>query len=592
MLCVFACTVLCLAGCSSEQQAATAPYRTAGAKPNSPEAFNFVILSDRTGGHVPGVFEQAVDEVNLLRPDFVICVGDLVEGYEENEATYTAQWNELDGIMNRLNAPFYFVAGNHDLSAKSAKSPEVGRRVYEARHGDAGRAYYSFDYRGSHFVVLDSLAMLNSAATLDAQLAWLGDDMKRSAGAEHIFVIYHHPLWKEQQIWPKLAALLPREKTTIFNGHWHNMDYQAPSGIPTYVLSCTGAAIEEKGGQFRSFARVAVDHGEPTIALIPVGAIRGSGYPRVVSAIGMIEAATQVSEAHAEGGNVSIRMHNPTPYGASITQELTVAGTMIGKTASVLTGGGETALSWTLPPFGSQPVAPLLTTSYRIGDAPAVTWTRRLPVSLKAQLAPLSAQQCDAVLAEWHDAPSLVMDHCGQVFVGAENWSSTADSSAVAQAAIVGGALAFAFEVKDDQIATEQEVAWDNDGVELFWDVRADADRVTRPTVGCGQLIVVPGGSVGPARQLYWARGGDAGKLPADVKVVTRRTADGYVVEGAIPLADLGLDGGTARKGVIRLGFTVADLDLHDGKPVMKKMSMNGSDAMYRDTTGYARFTK
>ena len=44
------------------------------------DGFRFAIVSDRTGGARPGVFERAIDELNLLRPEFVISVGDLVEG--------------------------------------------------------------------------------------------------------------------------------------------------------------------------------------------------------------------------------------------------------------------------------------------------------------------------------------------------------------------------------------------------------------------------------------------------------------------------------------------------------------------------------
>ena len=40
------------------------------------EDFDFVILGDRTGGHVAGVYGEIVDEVNLLRPDVVVTVGD------------------------------------------------------------------------------------------------------------------------------------------------------------------------------------------------------------------------------------------------------------------------------------------------------------------------------------------------------------------------------------------------------------------------------------------------------------------------------------------------------------------------------------
>ena len=46
---------------------------------NDPDHFQFAIVSDRTGGHRPGVFEDAVKKLNLLQPEFVMSVGDLIE---------------------------------------------------------------------------------------------------------------------------------------------------------------------------------------------------------------------------------------------------------------------------------------------------------------------------------------------------------------------------------------------------------------------------------------------------------------------------------------------------------------------------------
>jgi hypothetical protein len=43
-----------------------------------------VIVTDRTGGHREHVFRDAMPKVNLLRPAFVMSVGDLIEGYTED----------------------------------------------------------------------------------------------------------------------------------------------------------------------------------------------------------------------------------------------------------------------------------------------------------------------------------------------------------------------------------------------------------------------------------------------------------------------------------------------------------------------------
>src|SRR5262245_53406607 len=51
---------------------------------NSGDDFQFAIVSDRTGAHRAKVFSRAVDQLNLLQPEFVLCVGDLIEGYTED----------------------------------------------------------------------------------------------------------------------------------------------------------------------------------------------------------------------------------------------------------------------------------------------------------------------------------------------------------------------------------------------------------------------------------------------------------------------------------------------------------------------------
>src|ERR1700761_5768036 len=109
--------------------------------------FRFVILGDRTGGAVPGVYQEAWRETALDNPDFVITVGDTIEG--GNDLTVDTEWKS---VLQDL-APFrrlrtYFTPGNHDVwSIASAQSFErfTGRPLH-----------YSFDYQNAHFTVLDN----------------------------------------------------------------------------------------------------------------------------------------------------------------------------------------------------------------------------------------------------------------------------------------------------------------------------------------------------------------------------------------------------------------------------------------------------
>ena len=117
-------------------------------KPLDAEArFHFVVVSDRTGNHRPGVWQQAMDKIDLMQPAFVVSVGDLIEGYTEDRAELESQWNEIDGMIGTLDAPFFYVPGNHDYSN------QVMADVWAER---LGPTYYSFTYKETLFVVLNS----------------------------------------------------------------------------------------------------------------------------------------------------------------------------------------------------------------------------------------------------------------------------------------------------------------------------------------------------------------------------------------------------------------------------------------------------
>ncbi len=249
-----------------------------GAAVNSPDTFRFVILSDRTGRHIPGLWAQAVKETNRLKPDFVMFIGDLIEGYTNDEKKIRRQWTHIDAITQRLDAPFFYCPGNHDVM------PDACRKIYTQLHGVNGKAWYSFDYRRCHFLIADSSAMIGKDKKLaEEQWAWLKKDL---AGAnkvcEHVFVFIHHPMFsgKSRPHWKRLRAMLDAEKTTVFSGHWHTLSYGLQDGVSYYVLSATaggsGGALAKpnrKAGEFQSYAHVVVDGGKATISFIPLGEV-------------------------------------------------------------------------------------------------------------------------------------------------------------------------------------------------------------------------------------------------------------------------------------------------------------------------------
>lgn len=92
------------------------PSRILALPEEKEDAFQFVIVGDRTGRPPEGirVLEQAVRDTNLLDPDLVMTVGDLVNGFNRSEQ-WLDQMREFRGVMEELNCSWYSVAGNHDV---------------------------------------------------------------------------------------------------------------------------------------------------------------------------------------------------------------------------------------------------------------------------------------------------------------------------------------------------------------------------------------------------------------------------------------------------------------------------------------------
>jgi 3',5'-cyclic AMP phosphodiesterase CpdA len=100
-----------------------------------------------------------------------------------------------------MQMPLYHTIGNHDVFGISTKSgaapsdPGYGKKLFEDR---IGRTYYSFDHKGWHFVVLDSIRPTEDrmweARVDDKQLAWLGEDLARVGPKAPVIGVIHVPL--------------------------------------------------------------------------------------------------------------------------------------------------------------------------------------------------------------------------------------------------------------------------------------------------------------------------------------------------------------------------------------------------------------
>ena len=239
---------------------------------NAEDKFTFAIFSDLNGGEREKVFEVAVAQLSLLRPELILSVGDLIDGGTENRETLRQEWESFDVRASRAVAPVFKVGGNHDLTNLTMR--DVWMERYGAR-------YYHFIYKNVLFLALDSEDYFDDRMLeiyeARAEYIELRDSMEpeqvkemkymkmpeRTTGemgkeqsdyflkviAEHpnvdwTFLFMHKPVWLKEND-PEFAAIesaLSNRPYTLFNGHFHSYSHTIKNGRDYIMLGTTGGS--------------------------------------------------------------------------------------------------------------------------------------------------------------------------------------------------------------------------------------------------------------------------------------------------------------------------------------------------------------
>ena len=167
------------------------------------------------------ILAEITDDVNTLEADFVILTGDLVADAKYPEPSRVEEWMaSVAGFASSFESPAYGVIGNHDV----VRDESIGKTIYESYFGPA---YYSFNIKGTHCVVLDTQQLVEGKLvyTVDAQqLAWLEQDLSMVDPEAPILVFCHEPTpdWAATDESAALFELLASQSiTALINGHWH-----------------------------------------------------------------------------------------------------------------------------------------------------------------------------------------------------------------------------------------------------------------------------------------------------------------------------------------------------------------------------------
>jgi predicted phosphodiesterase len=257
------------------------------------KAFRFAVVGDRTGTPQDPVFEEIIDEISLLDPDFVMCVGDIAEVDVGDSTAVDAEFNHMLNIVGKLPCKFYWCAGNNEIGQES------DRAIYEFKTGF--KRYYSFNYKNNHFVVLDN-TMLYFAQTQELdkeQLAWLHKDLEKHKQMDNTFVFYHIPTYiyaRREGETDTLTQIFEKYGVdVVFTGHHHEYSHLNHNNIEYIDVGSSGGAMsthDPARGHFFQYVLVTVRGNKRNIAVLK----KESALPRDVVTLEDIETINQLDE--------------------------------------------------------------------------------------------------------------------------------------------------------------------------------------------------------------------------------------------------------------------------------------------------------
>jgi len=175
--------------------------------------FSFIHYSDCHVQPESGAKEgllAAIEKMNSLNPDFVVGGGDyMMDCLGQDEARATLLYDIYEECCSKFTVPVHNVMGNHDVFGVyfPDKVPEThplwGKEMFKKRLGN-GTTYSSFDHKGVHFILLDSIQLEKRTdkpgyeyyGGIGAeQMEWLKKDLENVSAETPVIAFSHIPLF-------------------------------------------------------------------------------------------------------------------------------------------------------------------------------------------------------------------------------------------------------------------------------------------------------------------------------------------------------------------------------------------------------------
>ncbi len=545
---------------------------------NDPDHFQFAIVTDRTGGNREGVFEDAVTKLNLLQPEFVVSVGDLIEGYTEDLEQLETEWSEFQGFIKKLEMPFFYTPGNHDIS-NPVMAQEWERRL--------GRSYYHYLYRDVLFIHLNTEDGEPSHIG-EEQIAFVEQTLNANPDVRWTLVFQHKPLWNynRETGWSRVEELMSDRPHTVFAGHFHTYTKHVRQGRNYFVLATTGGGSSLLGPRFGQFDHVVwvtmLEEG-PRIANLLLEGIWDENV-RTEEMAALIDPLVRGNPIGLqpfysttglfEGGTTTLRLENSATAPLRVTGSFDESTTLIPETETIeIVIQPETTEIVDIAVHVKQPlkadeIVPL-TLSWEAAyeqtelDLPLVEGTSQLAVAREYPLPVTSREiEIDGNLEDWPELP-FVIQKPAIVEVEPEAWTGASDCAWRFGVTLGEDYLYIGVEVTDDIPVYRGGMAWEQDGIEVRLDARPDPQRGQHR--GSGENYYHLLFALGPAHDVDDMTIWNPETLEElGARAICHVTEQGHNTEIAVPLSYLVEQQGEDWRQV-RLNIAIDDYDAPEG---------------------------
>lgn len=205
------------------------------------QPFRFAFLTDLHVGTTTGEedLQRSVEDVNRqANIDFVWVNGDVTElGTDQQLAL-------AKSILDKLNVPYYIVAGNHETGWS-----ESGSTRFKQLFGDNK---WSFEHKGVQFVGVISgpVVRMGDGYVSPFDMTWLEKTLS-ALPDKHIPIIFctHYPLDSGLDNWYDVTNILRQYNTKVtLCGHGHSNVHTLCEGIPSVMCRSNLRAKQPVGG--------------------------------------------------------------------------------------------------------------------------------------------------------------------------------------------------------------------------------------------------------------------------------------------------------------------------------------------------------